>query len=83
MSSKPRARIALGVTVPLGGTYGNVRAEAMFEDYLRPIDKGSTRALRKRVSKTARLDLRRELVRFFKKYGLTPTGDPKGDISWL
>lgn len=76
-ATAPRARVALGVTIPVLTTYGSVRVDVAFEDYERP-DDGGTEGLRRRVSRTALHDLTREVRRALKRYTLDDTGAPRG-----
>jgi hypothetical protein len=71
-----RARLDLGVTIPLVGLFGGIRVDVGFEDYERPED-GGTEGLRRRVRRTALGDLRREVRAALKRYNLDNTGKPK------
>lgn len=88
-ATKPRARVALGVTIPLVGSYGSVRVDAMFEDYERPRDivrggEAPTVHLRRRVAKTALADLTKQVKAALRRYDLDDTGKPKGKVTrWL
>lgn len=80
---KPRARVGLGITIPIEGTYGNLRFDFAFEDVLRDEDGGSTLRMRRRVERSVEKDLKRSILRHFRKHGLDNTGKPKGETRWV
>lgn len=76
-----RARVAFGVTIPMGNTYGSVRVDVAFEDHARGTE--SALAVRKRVRATALRDLTREVRRALKRYNLDSAGQPRqGGTTW-
>lgn len=77
----PRARLDLGVTIPLVGQYGGIRVDVGFEDHERPGD-GGTEGLRRRVHATALSDLKKQVRRALKRYNLDSNGKPRGATRW-